>query len=233
MSEIARDLNEKLNDYKKLKSATGFTLDIAINGGCLMHLGTCDISERSEFRMDWVVKAIGSEEVTQAILKKAAELCKEDIDSDMKELADIIVANKALTMSMGGLIQNQPEVVLVGEPKTEPKKPKHAGGRPRKAVKAEEQPKKKRGRPRKVVEVSTLTVGEEVKAKPAKIVEPSVELKSQEQSETVLVPTYHEPCKTCRKSRRDASGNYPPCNDGVLKVGSSGIETCELWWERR
>ena len=37
-NEIARDLNDKLNDYKKLKSATGFTLDI-INGGCLMHLG--------------------------------------------------------------------------------------------------------------------------------------------------------------------------------------------------
>lgn len=115
-------------------------------------------------------------------------------------------------------------------------KPKHAGGRPRKAVKAEEQPKKKRGRPRKVVEVSPLTVGEEAKApsrKQAKIADSSVELKNQEQSETVLSPTYHEPCKTCRKSRRDASGNYPPCKDGILKTGTSGIETCELWWERR
>ena len=144
MSEIARDLNEKLNDYKKLKSATGFTLDIAINGGCLMHLGTCDISERSEFRMDWVVKAIGSEEVTQAILKKAAELCKEDIDSDMKELTDIIVASSAAVMAIGGIINNPPEVALLAESAKEPKKPKHAGGRPRKAVKAEEQPKKKR-----------------------------------------------------------------------------------------
>ena len=112
-------------------------------------------------------------------------------------------------------------------------KPKHAGGRPRKAVKAEEQPKKKRGRPRKVVEVSPLTVGEEAKAKPAKIVEPNAQMKEEIKPVTAEVSTYHEPCKTCRKSRRDASGNYPPCKDGILKTGTSGIETCALWWERR
>lgn len=115
-------------------------------------------------------------------------------------------------------------------------KPKHAGGRPRKAVKAEEQPKKKRGRPRKVVEVSPLTVGEEAKApskKAAKIAEPNAQVKVEIKPVTAEVPTYHEPCKTCRKSRRTSDGEYPVCDSPMFETGPSGIETCALWWERR
>lgn len=111
--------------------------------------------------------------------------------------------------------------------------PKHAGGRPRKAVKAEEQPKKKRGRQRKVVEVSPLTVGEEAKAKPAKIVEPNAQMKEEIKPVTAEVSTYHEPCKTCRKSRRTSDGEYPVCDSPMFETGPSGIETCALWWERR
>lgn len=44
---------------------------------------------------------------------------------------------------------------------------------------------------------------------------------------------YHEPCKTCRKSRRNADGEYPACDSPMFETGPSGIETCALWWERR
>lgn len=44
--------------------------------------------------------------------------------------------------------------------------------------------------------------------------------------------TYHEACKTCRKSRKDDKGKYPPCSMASFSTGSSGIESCALWWEK-
>ncbi len=242
MSEIAKELNEKLGDLKQLKSASGF--NITVESGYLRCGSVLDSSDRAEGRMRWIYHALNTREIIEAVLSKAAELCKEDIDADMKELEEIIAVIGASVMSMGGIIKNPPEHILVAEPEekannTEPKtgpQPKHAGGRPHKAkVEPDSQPKKKRGRPRKVVEVSPLTIGEEAKVlslKKAKIAEPSAKIQEEAKPVTVKVPAYHEPCKTCRKTRRDGDGQYPPCKDAAFKTGTSGIETCDLWWER-
>lgn len=77
--------------------------------------------------------------------------------------------------------------------------------------------KKKRGRPRKV----RLTDDEILKSAGVEDHIPGVE-----------PVTYHNPCKTCRKSRLDDNGKYPPCTMPSFTTGSSGIETCSLWWEK-
>jgi len=219
MSDIAKALEGMIGDLNELKKATWYT------NGYLMHGSTCDSSSRAGSRMYWVKVALDTQEVKKAVLAKAVELCEAAVSQEITEIQEVF--------KKGGIVK-PPEsgVIVANEPAQTPKKKR---GRPPK-VKTEGTPKKKAGRPKKVVEISPLTVGEEKEAsapKSAKIAGAIVQSKEEAPPVTVEALTYHEPCKTCRKSRKNAEGEYPVCDTPAFDTGPSGIETCLLWWERR
>ncbi|MGE4455215.1 MAG: hypothetical protein AB7D92_11880 [Sphaerochaeta sp.] len=219
MSDIAKELEGMIGDLNELKKATWYT------NGYLMHGNECDSSSRAGNRMYWVKVALDTQEVKKAVLAKAIELCEEAVSQEITEIQEVF--------KKGGIVK-PPEsgVIVVSET---PETPKKKRGRPPKA-KTEGTPKKKAGRPKKVVEISPLTVGEEKEVPPlkqAKIAEPSAQVKEKTPQVTAEVPVYHEPCKTCRKSRKNTDGEYPVCDTPAFDTGPSGIETCLLWWERR
>lgn len=107
---------------------------------------------------------------------------------------------------------------------------------PMKSREAEiEQPKKKRGRPRKVrptdEEILNSVNAKEPLPTPKEPSDKKIEHEQPIKDEKGLV--YHEPCKTCRKSRRNSEGNYPMCDVGYFEKTLSGTEVCPLWWERK
>lgn len=120
---------------------------------------------------------------------------------------------------------NQKDTIPKKAAASKDEKPKKKRGRPPKA-KAEDASKKEPGRPRKnpvQKEDTDITLSSsETSSEPPVATEPA-------EDEVI----YHEPCKTCRKSRRNAEGEYPVCDTPMFEKGTSGIETCALWWERR
>jgi hypothetical protein len=219
MSDIAKELEGMIGDLNELKKATWYT------NGFLMHGNECDSSSRAGNRMYWVKVALDTQEVKKAVLAKAVELCEAAVSQEITEIQEVFKKGGIVVLPESG-------VIVANEPAQTPKKKR---GRPPKA-KADGTPKKKAGRPKKVVEISPLTVGEEKEASPlkqAKIAEPSAQVKEEAPPVTAEAPTYHEPCKTCRKSRKNADGEYPVCDTPMFDTGPSGIETCLLWWERR
>jgi hypothetical protein len=223
MSDIAKELEGMIGDLNELKKATWYT------NGYLMHGNECDSSSRAGNRMYWVKVALDTQEVKKAVLAKAVELCEAAVSQEITEIQEVF--------KKGGIVKPPESGVIVVSETTET--PKKKRGRPPKA-KTEGTPKKKVGRPKKVVEINPLTVGEESKKstevpplKQAKIAGAIVQSKEETPQVTSEVPVYHEPCKTCRKSRKNAEGEYPACDTPMFEIGPSGIETCSLWWERR
>lgn len=83
-----------------------------------------------------------------------------------------------------------------------------------------ELPKKRRGRPPKARPTDAQVIDLVTTLHPLQMPkEPDQEI-------------YHDACKTCRKSSKDDAGNFPRCSMATFRTGSSGIETCEFWWER-
>ena len=112
--------------------------------------------------------------------------------------------------------------------------PKKRMGRPPKAAPHPDRPISNLPEGFKVLDLPKKRRGRPPKASPtdAQVIDLVTTLHPLPMPEEPDQAIYHEACKTCRKSSMDNAGTFPRCSMATFSTGSSGIETCEFWWER-